>query len=99
MMENMHIRATQYCYTLRYIPIHIERYTYRCVFTYRYICFLRTVEDLVDALGEGDYIVNILPSTLLTRGLLDNDVLQACRKKVGMYSKCAARRLGCTPIM
>lgn len=40
-----------------------------------------TTEDLIDVLPHADYVVNTLPSTPLTRGLLDHDVLQHCAGK------------------
>ena len=40
-----------------------------------------TYTSVDDVLARSDYIVNILPSTVLTRGLLDNQALSACKKE------------------
>ncbi|XP_070174841.1 glyoxylate/hydroxypyruvate reductase A-like [Littorina saxatilis] len=44
-----------------------------------------TTEDLPSTLSQGDYIVNMLPSTEHTRGLLDHDVLQVCKDKKPVF--------------
>ena len=40
-----------------------------------------TYTSMDDVLARSDYIVNILPSTELTRGLLDNQALSACQNE------------------
>ncbi|XP_070152044.1 glyoxylate/hydroxypyruvate reductase A [Polyergus mexicanus] len=46
-----------------------------------YINEYRTVDDLQDILKNCDYIINILPSTQNTNGLLNGTVLQHCKAK------------------
>ncbi|XP_050406677.1 uncharacterized protein in proB 3'region isoform X2 [Patella vulgata] len=46
-----------------------------------YIDEYKLLEGLEDLLSTCDYIVNLLPSTHLTVGLLNGDVLSACKKK------------------
>ncbi|KAG8186189.1 hypothetical protein JTE90_008719 [Oedothorax gibbosus] len=41
----------------------------------------KATTDLNEVLGDCDYLCNVLPSTNETKGLLDNDVLQNCKKK------------------
>lgn len=45
----------------------------------------RSVADLDDVLSNCDYIVNILPSTCNTRGLLDNNKLELCRHRKSVF--------------
>lgn len=46
-----------------------------------YVDEYRTVDDLQDLLQNCDYIINILPSTQNTDGLLNGTVLQHCKAK------------------
>lgn len=41
----------------------------------------RTIDGLQDILENCDYIINILPSTPITEGLLNETVLQHCKAK------------------
>ncbi|EZA59672.1 hypothetical protein DMN91_005041 [Ooceraea biroi] len=41
----------------------------------------KTVSDLLNVLGNCDYVINVLPSTRDTVGLLNGDTLQHCRAK------------------
>lgn len=46
-----------------------------------YVDEYRTIDDLQDILKNCDYIINILPSTQNTDGLLNGTVLQHCKAK------------------
>jgi len=52
-----------------------------CLLTF--VVNARMPADLPEVLSASDYVVNILPSTPDTRGLLAGDVFQHCRHKVG----------------
>lgn len=41
----------------------------------------RTIDGLQDILENCDYIINILPSTPITEGLLNGTILQHCKAK------------------
>jgi len=43
------------------------------------------MDGLDDLLRNCDYIVNLLPSTSQTRGLLSGVTLQSCAEKVTLY--------------
>ncbi|KAL4108884.1 hypothetical protein PRIC1_000593 [Phytophthora ramorum] len=45
----------------------------------------RVSDDLHDVLSAADFVVNILPSTAATKGLLSLDTLQACKKKKPVF--------------
>ncbi|KAE9040540.1 hypothetical protein PR003_g4958 [Phytophthora rubi] len=48
-------------------------------------CADRVSNDLDDVLGVADFVVNILPSTSATRGLLTSEKLQVCRPKQPVF--------------
>jgi len=49
------------------------------------LCFCRLNSDLPDLLQNCDYIINVLPSTPDTVGLLNGDMLKHCAKKQSVF--------------
>lgn len=49
------------------------------------LCFCRLNSDLPDLLQNCDYIINVLPSTPYTVGLLNGDMLKHCAKKQSVF--------------
>ena len=48
-------------------------------------CFIyRNKDDISEFLNMCDYVINTLPSTPETRGMLSGDVLSACKEKVSV---------------
>jgi phosphoglycerate dehydrogenase-like enzyme len=49
------------------------------------LCFCRLNSDLPDLLQNCDYIINVLPSTPDTIGLLNGDMLKHCAQKQSVF--------------
>ncbi|XP_066597862.1 glyoxylate/hydroxypyruvate reductase A-like [Prorops nasuta] len=45
----------------------------------------KTTDELYDILQNCDYIINVLPTTEMTRGLLNGDVLMNCKSKSSVF--------------
>ncbi|XP_052778787.1 glyoxylate/hydroxypyruvate reductase A-like [Mya arenaria] len=45
----------------------------------------RTIDDLAEVLSESDYVINILPSTPQTQGLLSKDMFSHCKRKKSVF--------------
>lgn len=50
-----------------------------------FLSLSRSVDELDDLLSNSDYVVNILPSTRNTRGLLDNNKLELCKNRRSVF--------------